>query len=83
MVGNTPVLGLAVPVKTAGSEFRYDCYICDQKSMNHSGMYNHLRNINYVIFFDTIPVEESNENLKKNVHCYVKRDHKREINKQH
>ena len=66
VVVNTPVLGLAVPVRNSESQLGYDCYLCDQKAMNQSGMYNHLKHMHNVNRgFDTIPVEEDNEDIEK------------------
>ena len=66
VVLNTPVLGIAGPVKNSDGQLGYDCYLCDQKGMNQNGMYNHLKQMHNVKqSSDTIPVEENNQNVEK------------------
>jgi hypothetical protein len=66
LVLNTPVLGLAAPIKSGALQLGYDCYLCDLKAMNQSGIYNHLEQIHKVKrIFDAIPVEEDNVNIER------------------
>ena len=67
---NTPVLGLAVPIKTNDeTDYIYDCLLCPLRKIDKVTIYNHLQNEHKVTggSLDQIPVVGDNDEEERSM----------------